>query len=122
MVSQWNFNDFESFFHKFYVEKKLLFSQDLFSWKLSQHTLTFLNSTSILNKYKIDNFSFIIYVATPLWPSVRMKLTLPKLGTWSLLGLSKTQSLIAGVKTPRIEVFLISLERSRSVDVRNGLA
>jgi hypothetical protein len=23
------------------------------------------------------------YVATPLWPSVRMKLTLPKLGTWS---------------------------------------
>jgi hypothetical protein len=61
-------------------------------------------------------------VATPLGPSVRMKLTLPKLGTWSLLGLSKTQSLIAGVKTPRIEVFLISLERSRSVDVRNGLA
>jgi len=26
-------------------------------------------------------------VATPLWPSVRMKLTLPKLGTWSPLGL-----------------------------------
>jgi hypothetical protein len=26
-------------------------------------------------------------VATPLWPSVRMKLTLPKLGIWSLPGL-----------------------------------
>ncbi len=26
-------------------------------------------------------------VATPLWPSVRMKLTLPKLGTWSPPGL-----------------------------------
>jgi hypothetical protein len=26
-------------------------------------------------------------VATPLWPSVRMKLTLPKLGTWSPSGL-----------------------------------
>jgi hypothetical protein len=25
-------------------------------------------------------------VATPLWPSVRMKLTLPKLGTWSHWG------------------------------------
>jgi hypothetical protein len=26
-------------------------------------------------------------VATPLWPSVRMKLTFPKLGTWSPLRL-----------------------------------
>jgi hypothetical protein len=51
-----------------------------------------------------------------------MKLTLPKLGTWSPLGLPKTQSLIAGVKTPCIGVFLISLERSWSVDVQNGLA
>jgi hypothetical protein len=29
----------------------------------------------------------ILGVATPLWPSVRMKLTLPKLGTWSPSGL-----------------------------------
>jgi hypothetical protein len=36
--------------------------------------------------------------------------------------LPKTQSLIAGVKTPRLEVFFITLERSRSVDVENGLA
>jgi hypothetical protein len=61
-------------------------------------------------------------VATPLWPSVRMKLTLPKLGTWSPPGLPKIQSLISGVKTPRIGAFLISLERSWSVDVQNGLA
>jgi hypothetical protein len=27
------------------------------------------------------------HVATQLWPSVRLKLTLPKLGTWSPLGL-----------------------------------
>ncbi len=54
--------------------------------------------------------------------SVRMKLTLPKVGTWSPPGLPKTQSLIAGVKTPRIWVFLMSLERSWSVDVQNGLA
>jgi hypothetical protein len=53
--------------------------------------------------------------------SVRMKLTLPKMGTWSPSGLPKTQSLIAGVKTPRIEVFFILLERSWSVDVQNGL-
>jgi hypothetical protein len=49
-------------------------------------------------------------VATPLWPSVRMKLTLP-MGTWSPPGLPKTQSLIAGVKTPCIGVFLVSLEK-----------
>jgi len=47
------------------------------------------------------------HVATPLWPSVR---TLPKLGTWS------------PPKTPRIGVFLVSLERSWSVDVPNFLA
>ncbi len=44
--------------------------------------------------------------------SVRMKLTLPKMGTWSPPGLPKTQSLIAGVKTPCIAVFSILLERS----------
>jgi hypothetical protein len=54
--------------------------------------------------------------------SVRMKLTLPKVGTWSPLGLLKTQSSIAGVKTPCIEVFLILLKRSWSVDVENDLA
>jgi hypothetical protein len=51
-------------------------------------------------------------VATPLWASVRMKLTLPKVGTWSPSGLPKTQSLIAGVKTPHMGVFFIPLERS----------
>jgi hypothetical protein len=44
--------------------------------------------------------------------SVRMKFTLPKVGTWSALGLLKIQSLIAGVKTPYIEVFFIPLKRS----------
>jgi hypothetical protein len=54
--------------------------------------------------------------------NARMKLTLPKVGTWSPPRLPKTQSLIVGVKTPCIEVFLISLKRSWSVDVQNGLA
>jgi hypothetical protein len=43
--------------------------------------------------------------------SVRMRLILPKVGTWSPSGLPKTQSLIAEVKTPSIEVFFISLEK-----------
>jgi len=43
--------------------------------------------------------------------SVRMKLTLPKVGTWSPLGLPKTQSLIAGVKTPCIGGFLYSVRK-----------
>jgi hypothetical protein len=44
--------------------------------------------------------------------SVRMKLTLPKVGTWSPSGLPKTQSSISGVKTPCIAVFFIPMERS----------
>jgi hypothetical protein len=55
-----------------------------------------------------------------LWPlsqphfeaSVRMKLALPKVGTWSPSGLPKLQSSIARVKTPRLEAFFIPLERS----------
>jgi hypothetical protein len=37
-------------------------------------------------------------------------------------GLPNVQSSTARPKTPRIEVFLISLERSWSVDIENGLA
>jgi hypothetical protein len=42
--------------------------------------------------------------------SVKMKLTLPKLGHGSPPGLLKLQSSIAGVKTPCIGMFFISLE------------
>jgi len=51
-----------------------------------------------------------------------MKLILSKWGLRSPLGLSKLQSSIAGVKTPYIGVFFISLESYRRVDVKNGLA
>jgi len=44
--------------------------------------------------------------------SVRLPLTFPKMGLGSPLGFPKTQNAIAGVKTPHIEVFFISLERS----------
>jgi hypothetical protein len=43
--------------------------------------------------------------------SVRMRLALPKVGTWSPLGLPKLQSSIAEVKTPCLEVFLTPLEK-----------
>jgi hypothetical protein len=56
------------------------------------------------------------------WKSVRMTLTLPKWGLGSPLGLPKLQSRIAGVKTPHIGVFFISLESYESVDVENELA
>jgi hypothetical protein len=42
--------------------------------------------------------------------NVRSPLTLPKMGLGSPPGLPKTQNSIAGVKTPRIEVFFIPLE------------
>jgi hypothetical protein len=61
-------------------------------------------------------------VATLLRGSVKMKLTLPKLGLASPPGLLKLQSSITRAKTPFIGVFFISLESYRSVDVENGLA
>jgi hypothetical protein len=54
--------------------------------------------------------------------SVRMRFTLPKWELGSLPGLLKLQSLIAGVKTPRIVAFFISLKIYQNVDVENGLA
>jgi hypothetical protein len=60
-------------------------------------------------------------VATLLWKSVRMRLTLPKWGLGSPPGLPKFQSLIARVKTPRIGAFFILLESYQSLDVENGL-
>jgi len=51
-----------------------------------------------------------------------MRFALPKVGTWRPSGLSKLQSSIARVKTPRLEVFFIPLKRSQSVNVENGLA
>ncbi len=50
-----------------------------------------------------------------------MKFT-PEMGIGSPSGLPKLQSLIAGVKTPCIGVFFISLESYQSLDVENGLA
>jgi hypothetical protein len=51
-----------------------------------------------------------------------MKLTLLKWGLGNPLGLLKLQSSIAGVKTPRIRVFIISLENYQSVNIKNGIA
>ncbi len=53
-----------------------------------------------------------VTIATPLWASVRMRLTLPKVGTWSPSGLPQLQSSTAEGKTPRLKVFFIPLERS----------
>jgi hypothetical protein len=50
-----------------------------------------------------------------------MKLTLLKLGLGSPMRLLKFQNSIAGVKTPCIGMFFISLESYQSVDVENGL-
>jgi hypothetical protein len=48
--------------------------------------------------------------------------TLAKLGICSPSGLPNVQSSTARPKTPLIEVFLVSLERSWNVDIENGLA
>jgi hypothetical protein len=48
--------------------------------------------------------------------------TLGKVRSWSPLGLPNVQNSTARGKTPRIGVFLVSLERSWSVNIENGLA
>jgi hypothetical protein len=63
-----------------------------------------------------------ILVATPLWGKCEVATHTPENGSWSPLGLPKTQKTIVGVKTLCIEVFFIPLKRSWSVDVQNGLA
>jgi len=50
--------------------------------------------------------------------SVRMRLTLPKVGTWSPPGLPQLWSSTRKGKTHRFEVLFIPLERSWSVDVQ----
>jgi hypothetical protein len=55
------------------------------------------------------------------WKSVRTTFTPPKWGLRSPPGLPKLQSSNAGVKTPRLETFFMSLENYWSVDVENGL-
>jgi hypothetical protein len=52
----------------------------------------------------------MVKVATLLRGSVRMKFTLSKLRLGSPPRFPKTQSSIARVKTPHLEVFFISLE------------
>ncbi len=54
--------------------------------------------------------------------SVKMRLTLSKVGIWSPLGLPQLQSSTAKGKTPLLEVSFILLEMPWSVDVENGLA
>jgi hypothetical protein len=54
--------------------------------------------------------------------SVRMRLTLPKMGTWNPPGLPQLPSSRAEGKNPGLEVFFISLERSWNVNVENGFA
>jgi hypothetical protein len=51
-----------------------------------------------------------------------MRLTLPKWGLGSPPGLPKLQSSIAGVETPCVGAFFISLENYQNVDVKNELA
>jgi hypothetical protein len=54
--------------------------------------------------------------------SVRMQLTLPKVGKWSPQGLPKIQKTIWGIKSPRLHAFFISIKRSWRIDAQNGLA
>jgi len=58
------------------------------------------------------NFNIKIVCRNPtLRASVRMRLALPKVGSWSLPGLLQLQSSTVESKTPRLEILFIPLER-----------
>jgi hypothetical protein len=63
--------------------------------------------------YSICHYSINGYLSQPHFEgNVRLPLTLSKMGVWNPPRLLKTQKKIAGVKTPRIEVFFTLLESS----------
>ncbi len=72
--------------------------------------------------YQHRPYRVINVVATPLLEECEDDTHIPEMGTWESFGTWEFQSLISGVKTPRLEAFFISLERYRSLDVENGLA
>jgi len=66
---------------------------------------------------------FLKVVATPLWAKCEDETHTPKSGNLESFGTPAISELDSrGKKTPHLEVFFISIERSRSVDVQNGLA
>jgi hypothetical protein len=80
-------------------------------------------SICLLDMHQVPSSLLLVSMSQPHFGlSVRVKPTLPKVGSWSPLGLPKTQSAIIGVKSPRIWALLVSLKRSWGVDVQNGLA
>jgi hypothetical protein len=75
-----------------------------------------------LQSYEKPNFGNFS-VATPLWPSVGVKPNTWK--SWGFGVLRDSRMFRArqqGANTPRIGVFLVSLESSWNVDIENGLA
>jgi hypothetical protein len=61
---------------------------------------------------KLINIATTTDVATPLWPSVGVKPNICKVGDLESSRTPECSELDSKAKTPRIEVFLVSLERS----------
>jgi hypothetical protein len=104
------------------------------SWNRFQSFLSFLSFSLFFSFLKLSSKKKIKIQWPPLaivvqqcrnptlGLSVRMQITLPKVGKWSPPGLPKTPKTIWGVKSPHIGAFFISMERSWSVYAQNGLA
>jgi hypothetical protein len=87
---------------------------NIFYWNLSHSTIYL----EVTNNILITFWYGMPMMSQPHFGlSVRVKLTFPKVGTWSPSGFPKIQSSSWRAKTPHIGVFLVSLERSWSVDV-----
>jgi hypothetical protein len=61
-------------------------------------------------------------VTTLLWGKCEVAIHTPENGTWESFGTPENLECNCRGQTPCIELFFISLEKSWSVDVQNGLA
>jgi hypothetical protein len=78
--------------------------------QLMEHTWLSLDENQ--NNHKLVNYNVIKSVATPLWSSVGVKPNTPKVGDLESSGTPECLELDSRPKTPRIGVFLVSLESS----------
>jgi hypothetical protein len=92
-------------------------------FKILVHQKWFQNLQLKIMSQTLNNLNLIHTLSHPYFGQVwGWSPTLRKVGSWSPPGLPNVRSSTERGKTPRLGVFLVSLERSRSVNVQNGLA
>jgi hypothetical protein len=99
------------------VSRQIKYTCDSIKGNQNLHSINSVGVGDIIKLLKIDLFCRDLTLANCAGEAQHLE----KVRIWSPPGLPNVQSSTARPKTPRIEVFLVSLERSWSVDIENGL-